>query len=86
MTEKAAKGRETFVAFLLLLLLGGAIFFFLNFVSFGIFFYVLVVMLIFTMVGFLHYLLWGHSLSQEVAGEREEQEVRERMEGEVFDD
>jgi hypothetical protein len=38
------------------------------------------------MVGFLHYLLWGHALTQQVAGEREEQRVRESMELDTLDD
>jgi hypothetical protein len=74
------------LAFVLVFLLGGAIFFFLNFVSFGIFFYVLIAVAAITMVGFLHYALWGHALTQEVAGEREEQQLRERMDADVGDE
>jgi threonine/homoserine/homoserine lactone efflux protein len=40
------------------------------------------VVVVFMIAGFgcLHYLLWGRSLSQEVAGEREEEEMRARAE------
>jgi hypothetical protein len=37
------------------------------------------------LLGYFHYLLWGHSLSQEVAGEREEAEIRESLEEESTD-
>jgi len=86
MSTQPSKGRETLLAFVLVFLLGGVIFFFLNFISFGIFFYVLIAVAALTMVGMLHYALWGHSLTQEVAGEREEQQVRERMQADVSDD
>lgn len=86
MDAQPSKGRETFVAFLLVALLGGAIFLFLNFISFGIFSWVLIVALITVVVGFLHYLLWGQSLTQEVAGEREELDVRQSMETDMGED
>ncbi len=35
------------------------------------------------LVGLLHYLWWGQSLNREVAGEREEEEIRRRMEMEA---
>lgn len=62
-------GRETVLGFVLVAVLGGTIIFFLNFVSFGIFSYVLCAALAVTAVGFLHYLLWGYALSQELAEE-----------------
>jgi hypothetical protein len=84
---KSAKsgGRETFLTVMLLLLLGGGIFFFLNMVTFGFFAYVMLAVLGLTWLGMFHYALWGHALSQEVAGEREEEELRRRMEAENQD-
>jgi hypothetical protein len=76
------KNRETLLTIALVLVLGGAMVFFLNLISLGIFFHVIVAVLAITMVGFLHYALWGYAMSQEVAGEREEMELRERMEAE----
>jgi hypothetical protein len=55
----------------------------LNFITFGVIFHVLVAVVGIALVGFLHYLLWGQSLSQEVAGEREEEELR-RLQEEDF--
>ena len=36
------------------------------------------------LVGSLHWLLWGQALTQEVAGEREEEELRERLQQDEF--
>ena len=74
MSESPTKGRETMLAILLAIALGSAVFFFLNLVSFGIFFYVLAAVVGITAVGFFHYVVWGYAFSQEVAGEREEEE------------
>ncbi len=82
-------GRDTFLSIMLVLVLGGAFFMFLNFVSFGLFSYVLLAVLGMTFVGFLHYVLWGQALSQEIADEREEQRLREELDvidAEVDDD
>lgn len=86
MEERPSRGRETLVGFLLLALLGGAGFVFLNFISFGIFFWALVLVMLVVAVGYLHYLLWGQSLTREVAGEREENALRESMQADVFED
>lgn len=76
------KGRETVLTIALTFVMGGAFFFFLNLVSLGVFFYVLAAVFGMTAVGFLHYVLWGYAFSQEVAGEREEEELRRRLEAE----
>jgi hypothetical protein len=75
-----SRGRETFLAILLTLALGGAVFFFLDLVTLGIFRYVFAAIIGLTAVGFFHYWVWGYGFSQEVAGEREEEENRRRME------
>jgi hypothetical protein len=72
--------RATFVGYLLTLLLGAAILLFLIFVTGGFFLNIMAALAIIGAVGYVHYLLWGHSLTQAVAGEREEEEARERWE------
>jgi hypothetical protein len=76
----ASRGRESFLAVLLAALCGGGFLLVLILVSGGFFFWVLCAVGGVTAAGFLHYVLWGHALSQEVAAEREEQEERERRE------
>src|SRR5579862_4392493 len=81
MPEKPApqKGRETLLTFVLVAILGGAFLFFLNIVSLGIFFYVVAAIVGIAAVGFLHYAVWGYALSQQVAGEREEQRIKDLL-------
>jgi hypothetical protein len=77
---KATKGRETLLTFSLVAILGGAFLFFLNLVSLGIFAYVVAAIIGIAAVGFLHYAIWGYALSQQVAGEREEQRIKDLLE------
>lgn len=72
--------RDTVLTLTLAALLGGGILFFLNVVSLGILSYALGVGGLVALVGVLHYVTWGWSMSQEVAGEREELKVREDLE------
>jgi hypothetical protein len=74
------KGRETLVTFSLVAILGGAFVFFLNLVSLGIFAYVIAAIVGIAAIGFLHYAIWGYALSQQVAGEREEQRIKDLLE------
>jgi predicted tellurium resistance membrane protein TerC len=74
------QNRATFLGLVLTFLFGGFLFLFLVVVTGGFFLYVLGAVVGITMVGYLHYLLWGHSLMRETAGEREEEEARERWE------
>ncbi len=78
--------RETFLTIFLTVMALAAILFFLILVTIGFFLYVLIGLAVIAVVGFFHYLLWGRLFSQEVAGEREEEEVRARAEadGEAF--
>jgi cell division protein FtsW (lipid II flippase) len=80
------KGRDTLLSFSLVALLGGAVIFFLNLVSLGIFIYVIVAIVGIAAVGFLHYVVWGYALSQQTAGEREEQRIKDLLEQESDDD
>jgi Flp pilus assembly protein TadB len=75
----ASKGRETLLTFSLVAILGGAFIFFLNLVSLGIFIYVIAAIVGIAAVGFLHYAVWGYALSRQVAGEREEQRIKELL-------
>ena len=72
--------RETLLTLMLTALLAGGILFFLVLISGGFFVFVVAVVFAMALVGLLHYALWGHALSQEVAGEREEEEARARWE------
>ncbi len=77
---KGTKGRETLLTFSLVAILGGAFLFFLNLVSLGIFAYVVAAIIGIAAIGFLHYAIWGYALSQQVAGEREEQRIKDLLE------
>lgn len=79
------KRRETILSITLVLVVGGLLMFFLNLISMGIFMYVGVAVLLIGLVGFLHYVLWGQSLTENTAGEREEAELRARIEGEEWE-
>ena len=73
-------GRDTWLSFLLVALLGGAVVFFLNLVSLGVFFYVIVAVVGIMAVGFLHYVLWGYSLSEELAEQMQQERLKQQRE------
>src|SRR5262245_30879261 len=62
--EPPSAARDTFLAVVLCLLVGGMGFTFLVVITGGFFFYVLAVVLVFGLFGYVHYLLWGRSLSR----------------------
>jgi hypothetical protein len=74
--------RETFLGLLLAFFFGGGFVLFLILVTGGFFLYVLLAVAAIGAVGSVHYLLWGRALTVDVAGEREEEEARERWEDE----
>ena len=79
-SNRPPQGRE---AFLYVFLASLVIFFsvlVLILISGGIFLYVLLVTLGCAAVGLFHYVVWGRMLSEEVAGEREEEQLRQRAE------
>jgi hypothetical protein len=78
--DPARSRREAFLALFLVMFFGGGCVLFLVFVTGGFFLYVLAAVAGMGVVGYFHYLLWGHALTREVAGEREEEEARERWE------
>jgi hypothetical protein len=72
---------------LMLTLLGGVgILFFLVLVSGGFFGYVIAAVVAIALVGYVHYRLWGQSMTQQVSGEREVEEERERRHNPPPDD
>lgn len=75
-------GRETLLSFLLVILLGGIFFLFLNLVTFGIFFYVLAAVVGITAIGFLHYVMWGYDLSEDVAEESQRERILQQQDSE----
>jgi hypothetical protein len=79
-TPAGKKGNETLLTISLVVILGGAFLFFLNLVSLGIFAYVIAAIIGIAVIGFLHYAVWGYALSQQVAGEREEQRIKDLLE------
>jgi hypothetical protein len=73
-----APPRRPHETFLTIFLTGLAALGFLTFlilISGGYFIFLVAVGLSIGVFAFLHYLLWGHALSEEVAGEREEDEA-----------
>jgi hypothetical protein len=61
----------------------GSFFILLLFVTCGgVLVYILAVLAGITVFGLIHYLLWGHALSEEVAGEAEQEKIPEAPEDE----
>jgi hypothetical protein len=64
----------------MLTVLAGSFFLFLLFVTCGgLVVYILAVLVGVGILGLIHYLLWGHSLSEEVAAEGEEEKSKEPL-------
>lgn len=72
--------RGSFLSVILTLLAACFFLFFLFLACGGIAVYVIWVVAGVGLIGLLHYMLWGNAYSQEVEGEREELEIREREE------
>lgn len=70
--------RHAFLSIFLTMLALGFALLFLIFVSGGFFLYVVLFGGGIVMLGMFHYVLWGRMFSQEVAGEREEEQLRQR--------
>lgn len=77
--------RENFLSLLITVVVGGILFFFLNLVSLGMLAHVVGAVFVFGLLGMLHYALWGQTLTQETAGEREEEALRARLESEPWE-
>jgi fatty acid desaturase len=81
-----SRSRETMLTVFLALLLGGALLFFLYLTTMGFITYVIAAILAMVLVGYLHYALWGFSLSEETAAEHEEALLRQRREAEEMEE
>ena len=73
------KRRETILTLALVVILGGLFLFFMNLISLGIFMWVGAIIIAMGLIGFLHYVLWGQTMTENTAGEREEAELRARL-------
>ena len=80
--------RQTLLAVLLAILVGAGFVFFLVLVTGGLFLEILAALGGMGLFGYVHYLLWGRSLSQQVAGERtaEEDHTPAEVDGEAFEE
>ena len=72
------KSRGPVVNLLLAAIPGGLFLFFLNFLTLGVFFWVVASVFGLVLLGFLHYVLWGYAFSEEVAHDQREQEIEDR--------
>lgn len=72
-------GRETILTLVLVIVFGGAFALFLDLISMGILSAIVKITLGLIIFGALQYLIWGYWLSRDVAGEREELELRDKM-------
>lgn len=80
MDSRDSSPRESMLT---IVLTGMAAAFFLGFlilITGGFFFYLVQVLAVMAVLGGLHYFLWGKMFSDEVAGEREEEQLRQRAE------
>jgi len=84
--NRPSQPRENFLTVLLALLLGGACLAFLFVITLGFFSYVIAAVLAMVLVGYLHYALWGYSMSEETVAEREEELLRQRREAEEMEE
>jgi high-affinity Fe2+/Pb2+ permease len=77
-------GREGLLTVILTALVAGAFLFFMILVTGGFFFYVVLSLAVMVGLGFFHYMLWGYTMTAEVADEEivdshlEREEQRER--------
>jgi hypothetical protein len=82
--EQYTRRRETVLTIFFAVLAAGGFLLFLTVITGGFFLYVLGVAGGVGALGGLHYLLWGRSLNEQTAGEREEAEFRARLEAEPW--
>jgi hypothetical protein len=72
--------RETLLILFLIIFLGGTGAFFLYFLTLGFLGHVLLAVAGITLVGFLHYSLWGRTMTQEISQERDDKNISGEME------
>ena len=83
--EPQSSARDAYRAIVITLVLGVPSFLFLTILTGGWILSLTFGALGLAILGGLHYLLWGRSLSRQTEGEREEAEIREQMETEEWD-
>lgn len=79
--EPPKSSASSLFTFTLVFVLGTTFAVLLNLLSLGLFFWVFVLTFAIALIGFAHYILWGHDLSNQVSEEREtflRQQARER--------
>jgi hypothetical protein len=78
--------REATLAVMLSGLALGGFLVFLALISGGFFIWVYLIVVGMAALGYVNYVLWGRSMTEATAGEREEEEVRARLEEEGWPD
>ena len=78
--------RETLLTVVLTGLGAIAFLFFLILISGGFFFYVALAAGAIVALGFFHYVVWGYTMTQEVADEQAHDEVQQDRDGELMND
>ena len=78
--------RENILAIMLSVMVLGAFAVFLIVVTGGLLLQILGIVILGVIVGWVHYRLWGRSLIRNTEGEREEAELRAKLETEPWDD
>src|SRR5262245_4514674 len=84
--RSTASARENMLAIMLTLMTLGGFGVFLIVVTGGLLLQIVGVVIIGAAVGWVHYRLWGRSLVEKTAGEREEAELKEKLDGESWED
>ena len=80
------RNREAFLAIMLSGLALGGFLFFLVLITGGFFIWVYLIVGGIAALGFINYALWGRSMTENTAGEREEEELRARLEEDAWSD
>jgi hypothetical protein len=77
--------RENVLAIALAVIIGSGFLVFLLIVTGGLLLQILAAIIILGSLGWLHFLLWGRSFKDQTAGEREEAELRDKLETKEWD-
>jgi hypothetical protein len=80
----SSSARDAYMVIVLCVMLGIPCFVFFNVITMGLLLALLGGVAVTAAVGAAHYLLWGRNFNQEVAGEREEEQLRARQEAEAW--
>jgi len=83
--DSGRRGRENLLAVMLTVIVLGVFGVFMIVVTGGLLLQILGVVLVGVAVGWVHYRLWGRTLVQDTAGEREEAELQAKLEGEEWE-